>query len=144
MIYHARRGQISRGEAIGILLLDTSVPFITADGRSLDEALLTELGLADADRLVIQGLEDRPNFYRFAIEEIGSLDPRTVESEVVAAGRALMARDDAVKVLLLECSLLPPYAAALQKAVQVPVFDYITMINHVFSAVVKQPYAGFM
>jgi hypothetical protein len=243
MIYHARRGQISSGEAIGILLLDTSVPFIpgdvanattyrfpvrfgkvpgftvaraigkdatiyaalktaaqdlvdqgaravtgdcgfmalhqkqlaneldvpvflssllqiplilsmlgesskvgviTADGRSLDAALLTELGVADADRLVIQGLEDQPNFYRFAIEEIGSLDPRTVESEVVAAARALMARDEAVKVLLLECSLLPPYAAALQKAVQVPVFDYITMINYVFSAVVKQPYDGFM
>ncbi len=31
MIYHARKGQVSSGEAIGILLLDTSVPFIPGD-----------------------------------------------------------------------------------------------------------------
>jgi Asp/Glu/hydantoin racemase len=63
---------------------------------------------------------------------------------VVGVGRHLMARDKAVKALLLECSLLPPYAAALQAAVQVPVFDYITMINFVFSALVKRPYDGFL
>ena len=31
MIYRARKGQTSSGEAIGILLLDTSVPFIPGD-----------------------------------------------------------------------------------------------------------------
>ena len=31
MIYHARKGQVSTGEAVGILLLDTSVPFIPGD-----------------------------------------------------------------------------------------------------------------
>jgi hypothetical protein len=31
MIYHARKGQVSSGEAIGILLLDTAVPFIPGD-----------------------------------------------------------------------------------------------------------------
>ena len=243
MIYHARKGQVSSGEAIGILLLDTSVPFIpgdvanattydfpvrfrkvegftvaraigkdptvygalktaagelvdqgvravtgdcgfmalhqkrlardlevpvflssllqipfmlsilgegskvgvlTADGRSLDETLLAAVGVTDADRLVIEGLEQRPHFHQFAIQETGMLDLQKVTAEVVGAGRDLLRRDNAVKVLLLECSLLPPYAAALQAAVQVPVFDYITMINFVFSAVVKQPYEGFI
>jgi len=243
MIHHARKGQVSGGEAIGILLLDTSVPFIpgdvanattydfpvrfrkvqgftvaraigkdpaiydtlrtaarelvgqgvravtgdcgfmalhqqrlardlevpvflssllqipfmlsildreskigvlTADGRSLDETLLAAVGVTDADRLVVEGLEAQPHFHRFAIQETGTLDPEKVAGEVVAAGRNCMARDKAVKALLLECSLLPPYAAELQAAVQVPVFDYITMINFVFSAVVKQPYVGFM
>ena len=31
MLYKTRRGQVSSGEAIGILLLDTSVPFIPGD-----------------------------------------------------------------------------------------------------------------
>lgn len=243
MIYHAREGQTSSGEAIGILLLDTSVPFIpgdvanattypfpvrfrrvegftvaraigkdptiydelktaaqelvdqgvravtgdcgfmalhqqrlardldvpvflssllqipfmlsifgggskvgviTADGRSLDETLLAAVGVTDADRLVIEGLEEQPHFHRFAIQEAGTLAPEKVSAEVVGVGRHLMARDKAVKALLLECSLLPPYAAALQAAVQVPVFDYITMINFVFSALVKRPYDGFL
>lgn len=243
MIYHARKGQTSSGEAIGILLLDTSVPFIpgdvanattypfpvrfgkvagftvaralgkdpsvydelkaaarelidqgvravtgdcgfmalhqqrlarelgipvflssllqipfmlsilgeeskvgviTADGRSLDESLLAAVGVTHIDRLVIEGLEEQPHFHRFAIQETGTLDPERVAAEVVGAGRHLMARDATVKALLLECSLLPPYASALQAAVQVPVFDYITMINFVFSALVKRSYDGFL
>lgn len=243
MIYHARKGQVSSGEAIGILLLDTSVPFIpgdvanattydfpvrfrkvegfsvaraigkdptvyealktaaedlvaqgvravtgdcgfmalhqrrlareletpvflssllqipfalsiigrhskvgviTADSRSLDADLLAAAGITDVDRIVIQGLEDQSHFHRFAIEETGTLDTKAVAAEVVATGRQLVARDDRIKVLLLECSLLPPYAAALQAAIQMPVFDYISMINFVFSAVVKKPYAGFI
>jgi len=243
MIYHARKGQVSSGEAIGILLLDTSVPFIpgdvanattypfpvrfrkvegytvaraigkdptiydelktaaqalvdqgvravtgdcgfmalhqqrlagdlgvpvflssllqipfilsildekskvgvlTADSRSLDETLMAVVGVTDAGRLVVEGMEQRPHFHRFAIQETGTLDAEDVADEVVGAGRDLMRRDKAVKALLLECSLLPPYAAALQAAVQVPVFDYITMINFVFSAVVKQSYEGFI
>ncbi len=243
MIYHARKGQVSSGEAIGVLLLDTSVPFIpgdvanattydfpvrfhkvegftvaraigkdptvygalktaaqelvdqgvravtgdcgfmalhqkrlahdlavpvflssllqipfmlsilgekskvgvlTADGSSLDETLLAVVGVNDVDRLVVEGLEAQPHFHRFAIQETGTLDTEKVAAEVVEAGRHLMARDKTIKALLLECSLLPPYAAALQAAVQVPVFDYITMINFVFSAVVKQPYEGFI
>jgi hypothetical protein len=243
MIYHARKGQVSSGEAIGILLLDTSVPFIpgdvanattydfpvrfrkvegfsvasaigkdpsvypdlkaaaeklagaggagghrrlrfhglspaaprprigvpvflssllqipfmlnilgdgakvgvlTADGRSLDAGLLAAVGVAGMERLVIEGLENRKNFYRFAIEETGTLDAAAVAAEVVDAGRQVLERDPAVKAFLLECSLLPPYASALQAAVQLPVFDYITMINFVFSAVVKRSYAGFL
>lgn len=129
---------------LSILGEESKVGVLTADGRSLDQTLLAAVGVTDADRLVVEGLEAQPQFHRFAIQETGTLDPDKVAAEVVAAGRHCMARDKTVKALLLECSLLPPYAAALQAAVQVPVFDYITMINFVFSAVVKQPYVGFM
>jgi hypothetical protein len=122
----------------------SKVGVITADSRSLDDTLLTEVGVDDTDRLVIEGLEEKPNFYRFAIEEDGALDSEKVETEVLAVGRNLIARDPAVRALLLECSLLPPYAAALQEVVGVPVFDYITMINYVFSAVVRKRFSGFI
>jgi len=244
MIYRARSGQVSSGEAIGILLLDTSVPFIpgdvanattydfpvrfrkvegfsvaraigkdsgiydalfaaarelvdqgvraitgdcgfmafhqqrlaedlpvpvflssllqipfilsimgkekkvgviTADSRSLDAGLLAAMGINDdIGRIAIEGLESRKAFYRFAIEESGTLDPAEVEAEMIDAGRKLVSGDNAVGALLLECSLLPPYAAALQAAVHLPVFDYVTMINFVFSALVRRPYKGFI
>jgi len=120
------------------------VGVITADSRSLDAALLAAMGIDDTNRIVVEGLETRKAFYRFAIEETGTLDPAAVEAETVAAGRKLVARDDSIGALLLECSLLPPYAAAVQAAVHLPVFDYITMINFVFSAVVRRPYEGFI
>jgi hypothetical protein len=129
---------------LSILGAGSKVGVITADGRSLDSALLSAVGITAGDRLVIEGLEAQPSFYRFAIEETGTLDTDAVRAEVVAAGRSLVARDPAVKALLLECSLLPPYAAAVQQAVGLPVFDYVTMINYVFAAVFRRPYHGFV
>jgi len=120
------------------------VGVITADSRSLDAALLAAMGLDDSSRIVVEGLETRKAFYRFAIEESGTLDPAEVEAEMVEAGQKLVSGDNAVGALLLECSLLPPYAAAVQAAVRLPVFDYITMINFVFSALVRRPYKGFI
>ncbi len=243
MIYTARKGQTSSGEAIGILLLDTSVPFIpgdvanattypfpvrfhkvegftvaraigkdpsvikalmeaaedlaaqgvravtgdcgfmaihqnalaekiripvflssllqipfiaglfpgtaklgiiTADAGSLDSRLLKSIGIESPEKLVIAGLENQPRFYDFAIRETGVLDTDKVEKEVIATVRKMTAEHPDIRALLLECSLLPPYAAAVQEAVDLPVFDYITMIRFVFSAVVQKRYSGFI
>ncbi|WP_319525931.1 aspartate/glutamate racemase family protein [uncultured Desulfosarcina sp.] len=129
---------------LSILGGEKKVGVITADSRSLDAALLAAMGIDDTSRIVVEGLETRKAFYRFAIEESGTLDPAEVEAEMVDAGRKLVAGDDAIGALLLECSLLPPYAAAVQAAVHLPVFDYVTMINFVFSAMVRRPYKGFI
>jgi hypothetical protein len=123
---------------------DAKVGILTADSTSLDETLLAAVGVTEGDRLVIKGLQDQPHFASFAIEETGLLDQAAVAAEVVTAGQRLVAGDASVQALLLECSLLPPYAAALQHTLGMPVFDYITMINFVFSAVVKERYTGFM
>lgn len=120
------------------------VGVITADSSSLDDDLLAAVGVTDPDRVSVCGLQDEPAFHRFAIEETGDLDAEEVETEVVAAARKMVDQDDRVKALLLECSLLPPYAVAVQQAVNLPVFDYITMIDFVFRAVVKKNYVGFM
>jgi hypothetical protein len=39
---------------------------------------------------------------------------------------------------------MPPYAWAIQNAVRLPVFDFITMINWIYDAVVRKPFAGFV
>jgi hypothetical protein len=49
-----------------------------------------------------------------------------------------------IGAIVLECSDLPPYAAAVQAAVNLPVFDFITMIQYVHSALVRRPFQGFM
>jgi hypothetical protein len=123
---------------------DSKIGVITADSESLDDQLLSQIGIGDPGRLVIAGLQQKPHFYRFAIEETGLLDTDAVEKEVATAARNLVEGDPTVKAILLECSLLPPYAAAVQEAVALPVFDYVTMINYVFSAVVRQRFAGFI
>lgn len=123
---------------------DAKVGIITADSTSLSADLLAAVGVVDAANLVIAGLQDRQQFYRFAIEETGFLDVAAVEKEVVTVARDMVSDNPQVQAILLECSLLPPYGAAVQDAVNLPVFDYITMINLVFAAVVKQRYTGFI
>ncbi|MGD2270351.1 MAG: aspartate/glutamate racemase family protein [Desulfobacterales bacterium] len=123
---------------------EAKVGIITAASKSLSADLLTAVGVSNPANLVVAGLEDSRQFYRFAIEETGSLDAEAVEKEVVVVAREMVSQNPQIRALLLECSLLPPYGAAVQNAVNLPVFDYITMINFVFSAVVKQRYIGFI
>jgi Asp/Glu/hydantoin racemase len=123
---------------------NAKVGIITADSKSLSAELLAAVGVSDPTNVVIGGLENSRQFYQFAIEETGSLDTEAVEKEVVTVARNMVADNPQIRAILLECSLLPPYGAAVQDAVGLPVFDYITMINFVFEAVVKQPYRGFM
>jgi hypothetical protein len=120
------------------------VGIITADGRNLTNDLLKQVGVFEASNLRIAGLEDRPCFYGFGIQETGCLDVEAVKMEVVETAQKLVADHPGIGALLLECSLLPPYARAVQEAVNLPVFDYVTMIKYVFTAVVQQSYRGFL
>ena len=51
---------------------------------------------------------------------------------------------EAIGILLLECSMLPPYGKDVQQAVNLPVYDYLTMIDYVYSSVVKKRFSDDM
>ncbi len=48
----------------------------------------------------------------------------------------------AVGAILLECSELPAYSAAVQAAVRLPVFDYMTMLDQLYASVAQRAYRG--
>lgn len=144
-------------QAVGIPVLLSSllqIPFIqatlpgkaqvgilTANSRSLTPDVLTEIGIAADASLIIQGLENCPYFSAAAIEETGELDSDRIREEVVATAIGLVSRHPAIRALLLECSMLPPYAAAVQEATGLPVYDFLTMIDHAQAAVVRKRFA---
>ena len=123
---------------------DEKIGIITANSESLDDFVLQSAGIDSSVALLIEGLQDKKNFASAVIKEVGLLDAEKVEKEVVSVAKGMTAREPKVKILLLECSMLAPYAAAVQEAVSLPVFDFVTMINYVFSAVVQRRYQGFM
>lgn len=125
-------------------LLGPGVPvgIICASRPRLTPELLALAG-APADRpLGIVGLEDAPAFRHAILDEKGSLDTDAVEAEVVERAVRLVERDPDIGALLLECSNLPPYAAAVQRATGRHVFDFLTMIDHVQHAGARRPYVG--
>jgi aspartate/glutamate racemase len=87
-------------------------------------------------------MEDQPNFYDAIHAEKGYLDFEKVEQEVVRVTQRLVEENDGVKAILFECTDLPPYAAAAQEAVGLPVFDFSTLVNYVFSALVRRRFDG--
>lgn len=120
------------------------IGILTVDSDALTEDVLALCGANLPGRIVIEGLQHAPAFSAAFIEETGELDYFKVQQEVSQAARKMVERDPMVKTILLECSVLPPYGEAVQQAVGLPVFDFVTMIRYVFSAVVREKGAGFM
>ncbi len=116
---------------------------ITANSGSLTPAVFKRIGV-DNDPLVIFGLEDTRHFKEAVFDEIGFLDSGRIREEVVAIAKELTAGHPAVKAILLECSMLPPYGKDVQQAVNLPVYDYLTMIDYVYSSVVKKRFDDAM
>ena len=121
---------------------DRKVGAVVADSRYVRDEILVNAGIDDSIPLVISGMEDQPAFWSAIMEEEGTLDSDAMGREVVGVARDLVQANPDVGALLLECSSLPPYGAAVQDAVHLPVFDFITMINYVYSSFAKSPYEG--
>jgi Asp/Glu/hydantoin racemase len=76
------------------------------------------------------GVENGEELFRVLVNaEKHDLDVRRAERDVLDAGRALMARHPEVGAIVLECTNMPPYAAALQAQAGVPVYDIYSMIS---------------
>ncbi len=127
------------------LLPDASkIGIITASQVNFSEQFLKKIGIQDTTGLALTGLEDCPEFRSAVLDEKGSLNSGIIESEVLDTAQALLNKYKDIRAILLECSILPPYSKKVAEITGLPVFDYMTMINFVFNAVVKQSYKGFM
>lgn len=123
------------GEKVGI---------ITADSRQLNIEMLQAIGQVDTQRVIIRGLEKTNYFYDACIAESGTLDKENIEQELVGITLNMVQQDPSIQAILLECSFLPPYAQAVQDAVNLPVFDYKTMIDYVHSSFRQPRYDGYL
>jgi Asp/Glu/hydantoin racemase len=122
---------------------DQKVGIICGDEESLTPALLKQCGVQNASDVVIVGAQDKPEF-RNIIECTGQFNSAKIEEELVGIATNLVKQHPEVGAILLECSDMPPYAWAVQNAVQLPVFDFISLINWVETAVVRRPIGGYI
>lgn len=118
------------------------VGVITADANHLTRAHLQGAGVSAAS-VVIIGMDGCPEFAATSWDDKEMLDYSALEAETVEVAQKLIARDPTVGAILLECSLLPPYAAAVQAATQLPVFDFTNLVVMVHNACTRQRFTGF-
>jgi hypothetical protein len=78
----------------------------------------------------IAGTENGTEFFRVLIEAAKpDMDVAAAGRDVVGAGIDLVAKHPEIGALVLECTNMPPYAAALAEAVRLPVYDIYSMIS---------------
>ncbi len=76
----------------------------------------------------VEGLPSDGSFAATFLRNGLTLDRNAVEREAVAAGRALVAKHPEVDTVVLECTNLPPYKAALKAALGLPVLDVLDLL----------------
>ena len=126
------------------LSTNQKIGIITANSSCLTDEHFENVGITKDMPLVIYGMEDQEEFRTSVLEEKGTMDSDLVRKEVVGVADRMVTEHPEVAAILLECSDLPPYAHAVHGATGRPVFDFITMIKHVHSALVPTKYEGYM
>jgi hypothetical protein len=117
---------------------------LTINSATLDERHFSGVGVTSDERarLTVIGLEETKHIYPTIIGEGEVLDVALAETEVVKVAAEAIARDPAIGAFVLECTNLPPYAAAVQAATGRPVFDAVTLITWLRNAVRQRGYTA--
>lgn len=125
---------LKKGQKIGVLCAVT---------RTFDDELLSCCGVDDPSTLIVKSMEESPEFSAIPRDR-NTMNSAKVRGEMVAAAKEMVAENPDIGAILLECSDMPPYAAAVQEAVNLPVYDFTTMIRWVESAVCRKPFYGYI
>lgn len=127
------------------MLGNRKLGILTASKSLLDDSFLRVSGITPAMNIVIQGIEESTEFY--ATHMGGTrieMDVALLEREVVGiAARFARAHPD-MGGMLIECSNLPTFSAAIQRATGLPVFDYFTFTKFIQASILQAPFDGFL
>ncbi|HTS94221.1 MAG TPA: hypothetical protein VMG55_19570 [Stellaceae bacterium] len=106
-------------------------------------ALLTRPDISVPNPIVICGMENQSEFRSAVLEARDTLDSDRIEAEAVDVARRLRAEHSDLGAVLLEGAMLPPYARAIQRAIDLPVYDAVTMIDFLQVATHRERYIGY-
>ena len=84
------------------------------------------------DHLWTQGLRTDPP----------AADYDKAEKEFLAAGVRFFQQVPNMGAMVLECTGFPPFARALQREIEIPIFSWGTLLDYAYSVVVHRDYYG--
>jgi len=122
------------------------IGIITAGAKNLGALHFKGVGI-DPKKipLGIIGMMEYDEFRQVILEESKiEADIRRMEKEVLDAAKKILQKYPDIEAFIFECSDLPPFSKSVQDLTGLPVFDFITMINWVYTVVVQKRYHGFM
>ena len=115
--------------------VESEICIITANASALGPEHLKSVGIASLVGLHIIGLEQCAEWNRMFAEPDAEIDLDVIEQEVLGTARRALDAHPGIRAFVLECTDLPPYSAAIRRQSGLPVFDFITMVNYLHSAI---------
>jgi hypothetical protein len=129
-----------------------SVAILTGFPQSLTPRHLDAVGIVADERTKLFSTyelcgSDAPEFKKLWSTRGLRTDPPSADFElareqIVRAARAIVADNPDVGALVLECTGYPPFAAAIQAAIDLPVFSWGTLLDYAYSIAVHRAYRG--
>jgi len=119
------------------------VGIITIHAKSLTQRHLSSVG-ADKVPHVLMGTEGEEELSRVILDDELELDVEKSAGEMVKVARKMISDYPEVGAIVLECTNMTPYAAAIQAEIGLPVFDIYTLVNMVYQSVVRGEFSGYM
>lgn len=119
------------------------VGIITIHATSLAQSHLSSVGV-DKVPHIIMGTEGEEEFSRAILNDEMELDVGKSKEDLVNVAKRMISDHPEVGAIVLECTNMPPHAAAIQLEVGLPVFDIYTLTNMVYQAVVRKGFSGYM
>lgn len=120
-----------------MLRSDQKVGLLVAKKKTLTTRHLAAIG-AEAVPVCVAGLDEQPEFREVIIEQQRTeLDMNRLEQEVLFEIDRLAHDNPDMGALVIECTDLPPFAAAIQQRIRMPVFDIVTLTNMVYQSLTR-------
>ncbi len=108
-----------------------TVGILTADSRTLGQRHFRGAGISRVPQAV-RGMEGT-HFHHVFVDNTPELDVSLARREMTEAACHLTEEHPQVGAILLECTNMPPYAAAISTATGLPVYDITTLATWVMA-----------
>lgn len=110
---------------------DKAVGVITANKSALTKEHFHACGITDDIPVEVMGLENAREWSKIFETPDEEFDMDAVTAEIMGVARSGVAEHPNIGAIVLECTDLPPYAARIREAVNLPVFDFSSMMGYI-------------
>jgi len=107
---------------------------IFASSTALTENLIEACGISNPSRLVVKELRGWPEFDKI-LSGVEEFYPENMQAEVLQVAQQAIVENPDIGAFLIQCSDLPPFSPAIQRATGKPVFDMIKLVNWLQSSI---------
>lgn len=125
------------------------VGILVAEGDQLHDRHLTSVGIQLGSNYVVHGAKDDGKCPQFDSLWTKDLRPDTptadyakAEQDLVAVAKTFAATHPSMGAMLLECTGFQPFARAIQREIEMPVFTWSTLLDFAYSSAVHRDFYG--